>query len=230
MTSSTVQAWHIDGHRPRVVAPWTDPGRSPWVRGSPDDRPQRSPTPGSPATTASRGAGRCAAALAAYAAGTGSQVDALAAVRASRLLVPVVAVLGEVEVDERGLDARQDQRHGDRAAAGRRRPDGAARLHRHPTPCVAWDPEARPVPVTARTAAQAALQDGAAAIVVDVAGPATFVVEGEDLEGLARGWTLAPGRRPLRLGRRGDGLGNRHASARALLPLPATDPVLPIPG
>ena len=43
------------------------------------------------------------AALAAYAAGTGSQVDALAAVRESRLLVPVVAVLGEVEVDERGL-------------------------------------------------------------------------------------------------------------------------------
>ena len=55
----------------------------------------------------------------------------------------------------------------------------------------AWDPQARPVPVTARTAAQAALQDGAAAIVVDVAGPATFVVEGQDLEGLARGWTLA---------------------------------------
>ena len=44
-----------------------------------------------------------AAALAAYVAGRGSQVDALAALRESRLLVPVVAVLGEVEVDERGL-------------------------------------------------------------------------------------------------------------------------------
>jgi hypothetical protein len=54
-----------------------------------------------------------------------------------------------------------------------------------------WDASARPVPVTARTAAQAALQDQAAAIVVDVAGPATFVVEGEDLEGLAQGWLLA---------------------------------------
>ena len=58
------------------------------------------------------------------------------------------------------------------------------------------------MPVTARTAAQAALQDGAAAIVVDMAGPATFVVEGEDLEGLARGWTLAPA---LRVGRSGVG-------------------------
>ena len=57
------------------------------------------------------------------------------------------------------------------------------------------------MPVTARTAAQAALQDDAAAIVVDVAGPATFVVEGEDLEGLAHGLDPGPGRRPVRLGR-----------------------------
>ena len=90
----------------------------------------------------------------------------------------------------------------------------------------AWDPEARPVPVTARTAAQAALQDGAAAIVVDVAGPATFVVEGQDLEGLAHGWTLARVGRPLRLGR---ALGNRHAPA-SLVTLASDRSGLPIPG
>jgi hypothetical protein len=55
----------------------------------------------------------------------------------------------------------------------------------------AWNPEARPVPVTARLAAQAALQDGADAIVVDLAGPVTFAVEGDDLVGVAQGWTLA---------------------------------------
>jgi hypothetical protein len=130
-----------------------------------------------------------ASALAAYADGSGSQVDALAAVRGSRLLVPVVAVLGEVEVDDRGL--AQDKTS-EMATVLLRGADGRmALLAFSGMPSLsAWDPEARPVPVTARTAAQAALQDGAAAIVVDVAGPASFVVEGEDLEGLARGWAL----------------------------------------
>jgi hypothetical protein len=130
------------------------------------------------------------AALRAYASGTGSQVDALAAVRESRLLVPVVAMLGEVEVDERGL---AHDKTSDMATVLLRGADGRmALLAFSGMPALqAWDAEARPVPVTARTAAQAALQDGAAAIVVDVAGPATFVVEGQDLEGLARGWTLA---------------------------------------
>ena len=45
--------------------------------------------------------------------------------------------------------------------------------------------------MTARTAARAALQDGAAALVVDVAGPARLVVEGEDLAALGAGWSLA---------------------------------------
>jgi hypothetical protein len=53
-----------------------------------------------------------------------------------------------------------------------------------------WNPEARPVPVTARQAAQAALQDDAAALLVDVAGPALLVIEGEDLRSLAEGYRL----------------------------------------
>jgi hypothetical protein len=131
-----------------------------------------------------------ASALAAYADGSGSQVDALAAVRGSRLLVPVVAVLGEAEVDDQGL---AHDKTSDMATVLLQGADGRmALLAFSGLPSLqAWDPAARPVPVTARTAAQAALQDGAAAIVVDVAGPATFVVEDEDLEGLARGWALA---------------------------------------
>jgi hypothetical protein len=46
------------------------------------------------------------------------------------------------------------------------------------------------VPVPAQTAAQSALQEDAAALVVDLAGPATLVLEGDDLLGLASGWTL----------------------------------------
>ena len=44
--------------------------------------------------------------------------------------------------------------------------------------------------MTAATAGAAALQEGADALVVDVAGPVRFVVEGEDLHGLAAGWQL----------------------------------------
>jgi hypothetical protein len=130
------------------------------------------------------------AALAAYADGTGSQVDALAAVQTSRLLVPVVAVLGEFETDDQGM---AHDKTSDMATVLLQGADGRmALLAFSGMPALqAWDPRARPVPVTARTAAQAALQDGAAAIVVDVAGPASFVVEGQDLEGLARGWVLA---------------------------------------
>jgi len=57
-------------------------------------------------------------------------------------------------------------------------------------PLTRWQPEARPVPVTATQAAAAARQDGADALVVDVAGPVLFVVEGEDLQALADGYDL----------------------------------------
>jgi hypothetical protein len=51
----------------------------------------------------------------------------------------------------------------------------------------AWDTGARPVPVAVPEAARAALQNGAEALVVDVAGPVLFAVEGEDLRSLASG-------------------------------------------
>lgn len=50
----------------------------------------------------------------------------------------------------------------------------------------AWDPAARPVPVTGSAAAQAALDDGNAALVLDVCGPHRRVVTGAELERLAR--------------------------------------------
>jgi hypothetical protein len=147
------------------------------------------PDPGFPGDSG-EAAPAVAAALAAYAAGSGSHVDALAAVRGARLLVPVVAVLGETETDERGLT---HEKTSDMATVLLQGADGRMALLAFTGTAAlrAWDPDARPVPVTARTAAQAALQDDAAAIVVDVAGPSTFVVEGEDLRGLAHGWALA---------------------------------------
>ena len=92
----------------------------------------------------------------------------------ARLLVPVVAVLGEAEV---GPDGLVRDKSSDMGAVLMRGADGRTALlaftsldamHR-------WDPDARPVPVPAQVAAQAALQDGAAALLIDVAGPVRFV-------------------------------------------------------
>lgn len=130
------------------------------------------------------------AALASYAGDRSRYAEALAALQSSRLLVPVVALLGEVEHDEQGL--AQDK-SSDMAAVLMRGRDGRLALlaFTGTGPLEAWNAEARPVPVPAQVAAQSAVQDDAAALVLDVAGPVTFVVEGEDLVGLASGWTLA---------------------------------------
>lgn len=131
-----------------------------------------------------------AAALAAHARGTASHGEVLLAVQDARLLVPVVAMLGEVEYDERGL---AHDKTSDMAAVLMQGGDGRlALLAFTSTDALArWNPEARPVPVVAKLAAQSAVQEEAAAMVLDIAGPTTVVVEGDDLIALAEGWRLA---------------------------------------
>lgn len=130
------------------------------------------------------------AALAGLASGTTPYPVALAAVQASRVLVPVVALLGEVEYDEAGL---AHDKTSDMAAVLMTGRDGRLALLAFTSmeTLQRWNPEARPVPVAAQVACQSALQDQAAALVVDIAGPHAFVIEGADLEGVARGWRLA---------------------------------------
>ena len=127
--------------------------------------------------------------LAEHAAGTAPSGRVLATLQDSRLLVPVVAVLGETEVDERGL---VHDKTADMAAVLVRAADGSTGLLAFTSTdtMARWDPQARPVPVTATTAATAAVQDGASALLVDLAGPGTFVVDGDDLARLAAGWRL----------------------------------------
>ena len=97
----------------------------------------------------------------------------LAALGSARVLVPVVAELGESEV---GADGLARDKSADMATVLMRGADGRlallaftslATLHR-------WDPEARPVPVPSHVAAQAAVQDGAVALLLDVAGPVPY--------------------------------------------------------
>jgi hypothetical protein len=132
-----------------------------------------------------------AAALSAYdESGVGHQ-QVLALLAHTRLLVPVVAMLGEVEHDEQGL---AHDKTSDMAAVLMRGRDGRLALLAFTGTAAlqAWAQsyeggDARPVPVTAQHAAQAALQDQASALLIDVAGPVMFVVEGDGLQRLALG-------------------------------------------
>jgi hypothetical protein len=123
-----------------------------------------------------------AAALAAYEQ-TGAHQEVVALLRDTRVLVPVVALLGEVEYDEHGL---AHDKTSDMAAVLMTGHDGRTALLAFTCTASleAWNPEARPVPVSARHAALAAVQEQAAALLLDVAGPVMFVVEGEDLRTL----------------------------------------------
>jgi len=146
-----------------------------------------------------------AAALAAYDRAshpdqTSAHLEALAALQDSRVLVPVVAILDELE------DAPSDggagsglprEKTSDMAAVLMTGRDGrtallaftsTASLDRWAQSYAGGEP--RPVPVPARQAASAAQQDNAVALLLDVAGPILFVVEGEDLESLAAGHRL----------------------------------------
>ena len=126
-----------------------------------------------------------AAALSAYAADPERlHAQTLAFLGRTRLLVPVVSVLGEVEYDDQGL---AHDKTSDMAAVQMRGRDGRVALlaFTGTASLRAWNPGARPVPVSAAKAAEAALSDSASALVVDVAGPVMFVVEEPDLRSLA---------------------------------------------
>lgn len=148
------------------------------------------------------------AALQAYADGTAGYPEVLGALAGARLLVPVVALLGEVELDEAGL---AHDKSSDMATVLLTAPDGRrALLAFSGTEAMrAWDADARPVPVAAPLAASTALQEGADTLLVDVGSPEQLSVSGADLQRIAAGW------RPVRvaegwawLGSAGEGTGD----------------------
>ncbi|MEX0429219.1 SseB family protein [Nocardioides sp. DS6] len=128
-------------------------------------------------------------ALEAHRDGRGSYADALGALLEARVLVPVVAVLGDVEYDAQGL---AHDKTSDMATVLMTGADGrkALLVFTSMATLQGWRPDARPVPVTFRDAARAAVQEQADAIVLDVAGPVVFAVEGDDLRAAAAGYAL----------------------------------------
>ena len=100
--------------------------------------------------------------------------------RSVRLLACVIAVADEV--DTAGADKDSHMAVVSMVAADGRRGllafTGLDSLR-------AFDPQARPVPALGRDVARAALDEGASAVVVDVAGPRTVVLEGVALAALS---------------------------------------------
>lgn len=130
------------------------------------------------------------AALAAYDAHPDElHAPTLAVLQHARVLVPVLAVLGEVAFDDQGLAHEKSSDMATVLITGR---DGRTALlaFTSTTSLQAWDPEARPVPVPLRLAARSALQDGADAVLIDVAGPVLFAVDGDDVAALAEDLVL----------------------------------------
>lgn len=133
-----------------------------------------------------------AAALLAYDEGSAPHPAVLAALVPARVVVPVVALLGEVGEGAVGADGRAlaTDKSSDMAAVLLTGADGRLALLAFTdlAALARWDPQARPVPVAAHLAAATAVQEKAHALVVDVAGPHTFVLSGDDLHRVAAGW------------------------------------------
>ncbi|WP_344801183.1 SseB family protein [Microlunatus ginsengisoli] len=126
--------------------------------------------------------------LAAFSAGpsTDGYLRVVAALCGDRVLVPVVATATRLD---RGTGGLFSDKEAEMSVVGVQAPDGRRALLAFTgmDSLEAWDATARPVPVTLDKAAEATLADGAAALLVDLAGPDPLAIEGEVLAQLAAG-------------------------------------------
>lgn len=133
---------------------------------------------------------RLTAALAAWADDPSTEPEVLGALTGARLLVPVVAVLGEVEV---GPDGLRREKTSDMAVPTLQAPDGRRALPAFTSleTLARWRADARPVAVPLRQALEAAAHEKADTVVLDLAGPVPYQLTGPALLALAEGRTSA---------------------------------------
>ncbi|OPF80014.1 hypothetical protein VT50_0214905 [Streptomyces antioxidans] len=142
---------------------------------------------------------RLTAALAAWADDRSAEPEVLAALADARLLVPVVAILGEAEVVEsasRGASAEgglRREKSSDMAVPTLQAPDGRRALPAFTSleTLARWRPDARPVAVPLRQALEATAHEKADTLVLDLAGPVPYQLTGPALLALAEGRTSA---------------------------------------
>ncbi|WP_345700176.1 SseB family protein [Kitasatospora terrestris] len=135
---------------------------------------------------------RLAAALAAWAAdGDAAEPELLAALAPGRLMVPIVALLGEVEVDANG---HKHEKTSDMAVPLVEAADGRRALPAFTSleTLARWRADARPAPVAAPQAAMVAYSEQADTLLIDPAGPVAFQVTGARLRALAENRPYLP--------------------------------------
>lgn len=123
-------------------------------------------------------------ALDAYSAGTAGERRVLAALGPSRLLIPVVALAAETEQGPHGLTRDKHSEVGMPVLTGEDGRRGVLAFTSVDT-VKRWRADARPVPYATVDACRATLDEGADALVIDVAGPVTYPLQGRFLTSLA---------------------------------------------
>lgn len=123
------------------------------------------------------------------------QARAIGLVSESRVLVPVIAVLDDLEEEPPAATEGQPlprEKNSHMATAVVAGPDGSRALLAFTSMAAmrAWDAQARPVPVSCREAAESAVAEQADALLIDVAEPHRFVLTGTALAAIAQGWRL----------------------------------------
>ncbi|MFJ1756057.1 SseB family protein [Kitasatospora sp. NPDC088134] len=125
-----------------------------------------------------------AAALAAWQQDPSAEPELLAALTPSRLMVPIVALLGEVEVDAHG---HQHEKTSDMAVPVLEAADGRRALPAFTSmeSMTRWRADARPAPVVAPQAAMVAYAERADVLLIDPAGPVSYQLSGARLRAVA---------------------------------------------
>ncbi|MFC1407801.1 SseB family protein [Streptacidiphilus sp. N1-12] len=112
--------------------------------------------------------------------------ELLEALVGARLMVPIVAILGEAET---GADGLTHEKSSDMAVPTVRLPDGRSGLPAFTSldALARWRADARPAPVPAAQAVRAAWSEQADALLVDLAGPAFYELSGAAMRAVAEG-------------------------------------------
>ncbi len=124
-----------------------------------------------------------------FRAGESGPAEVVDSLRQSRVLVPLVAELGESGTNERGQQVDKSQELSIVTVEG---PDGRAVMPVFSSVAAMgrWNPAARPVPASVLRVALAAAGEGTALVVVDATSPSEFVVRRPALWAIAqeRSW------------------------------------------
>lgn len=135
---------------------------------------------------------RLAEALALHSLGEARLSDVVRALHGRRLMAPLMAVLDSVEDTVADGAPGPGEKDSHMATVSLVSPDGRRGLLAFTSVAAmaAWDPAARGIPASAQRVAGAALEEGADAVLLDLAGPVRLALQGDALRAVAerRDW------------------------------------------